>query len=141
MIHFKLASVTGTKFDDDVYEVLVPTQAGTIAVYQDHMPLISAGAPGVISVRKNQGDRDESMEHFAVAGGVVQVDGKNINFLSDEVTASDEISEGEAEAAVRRAEDLVAAAPTQKELHEAKRMLARTSAQLHVARLKKRHHR
>jgi hypothetical protein len=36
---------------------------------------------------------------------------------------------------------LIAKAPDQQALHEAKRMLARSSAQLHVARLKKRHHR
>jgi F-type H+-transporting ATPase subunit epsilon len=140
MIHFKLASIAGVKFDEDVYEVLVPTQAGTIAVYQDHMPLISAGAPGVISIRKNQRDRDEALEHFAVSGGVVQVDGKNINFLSDDVTTSSEVSESEAEAAVNRAQEMMAGAQTQQAMHEAKRMLARSSAQLHIARLKKRHH-
>jgi F-type H+-transporting ATPase subunit epsilon len=141
VIHFKLASVSGVKFDDDVYEILVPTLAGTIAIYQDHMPLISAGAPGVISVRKSPGDHDDVREHFAVSGGVVQIDGKTVNFLSDEVTTSGEVSEAEAEAAVNRAEELMSGAQTQQALHEAKRLLARSSAQLHVARLKKRHHR
>ena len=140
MIHFQLASVSGVKFDDDVYEVLVPTQDGTIAIYEDHMPLISSGAPGVISVRKNPTDRDASMENFAVSGGVVQVDGKSVNFLSDEVTATEDVSESEAEAAVSRAQELLATAKTQTEIHEAKRMLARSSARLHVARLKRRHH-
>jgi F-type H+-transporting ATPase subunit epsilon len=140
VIHFRLASVTGVKFDEDVYEIIVPTKAGAIAIYQGHMPLISAGAPGVISVRKNSSDHDDEREHFAVSGGVVEVDGKKANFLSDEVTASGEVSEAEAEAAVKHAEDLVAGAQTQHALHEARRTLARSSAQLHVARIKKRHH-
>ena len=76
MIHFQLVSTKGTKFDDDAYEVLVPTKDGTIALFEDHMPLISAGAAGVISVRKEANDSDEHMEEFAVSGGVVQVDGK-----------------------------------------------------------------
>lgn len=141
MIHFKLASVTGVKFDDDVYEIVVPTKDGAIAIYQDHMPLVSAGAPGVISVRKRPEDRGDDVEHFAVSGGVVQIDGKTVNFLSDEVTASDEVTEAEAEAAVKRAEELLAKAPDQQALNEAKRVLARNNARLQVVRLKKRHHR
>jgi F-type H+-transporting ATPase subunit epsilon len=141
MIHFQLVSTTGTKYDDDAYEVLVPTLGGTIALFEDHMPLISAGSPGVISVRKQASDADSEMESFAVSGGVVQVDGKTVRFISDEVDASNEISEGEAEAALKRAQELMAGAQTQVQLHEAKRLLSHTSARLHVARLKQRHHR
>jgi F-type H+-transporting ATPase subunit epsilon len=140
MIHFQLVSSSGTKFDDDAYEVLVPTKDGTIALFEDHMPLISAGAPGVINVRKQPSDADSAMESFAVSGGVVQVDGKTIRFISDEVDAPDEVSEGEAEAALKRAQELMANAQTQVQLHEAKRLLSHTSARLHVARLKKRRH-
>jgi F-type H+-transporting ATPase subunit epsilon len=141
MIHFQLVSVAGTKFDDDAYEVLVPTKEGTIALFEDHMPLISAGAPGVLSVRRKMNDPDSSMEEFAVSGGVVQIDGKNVKFLSEEITTTDDISEAEAEAAHKRAQELMANATSQIALHEAKRAMQRTSAQLHVAKIKKRHHR
>jgi F-type H+-transporting ATPase subunit epsilon len=108
------------KYDDDAYEVLVPTRDGTIALFEDHMPLISAGAPGVISVRKQPSDADSEMESFAVSGGVVQVDGKTIRFISDEVDAPNELSEAEAEAAQKRAQELMANATTHIQLHEAK---------------------
>src|SRR5438132_145952 len=110
MIHFQLVSSSGIKFDEEAYEILVPTKAGTIAVFEDHMPILSAGSPGVISVRKKPADRDSEMEQFAINGGVVEVDGKNIRFLSDDVTAPDEISEQEAEAALKRAQELLAGA-------------------------------
>jgi F-type H+-transporting ATPase subunit epsilon len=141
MIHFQLVSSKGTKYNDDAYEVLVPTLGGTIALFEDHMPLISAGAPGVISVRRQSSDADSEMENFAVSGGVVQVDGKTIRFISDEVDTPGELSEAEAEAAQKRAQGLMANASTQIELHEAKRVLSHTTARLHVARLKTRHHR
>jgi ATP synthase F1 epsilon subunit len=140
MIKFQLVSATGIKYDDDAYEVLVPTKDGTIALFEDHMPLISAGAPGVINVRKHAGDADSAMESFAVSGGVVQIDGKIIRFVSDEVDTTDEVSEAEAEAAHKRAQELMAGATTQQELHEAKRTLSHTSARLHISRLKKRSH-
>jgi ATP synthase F1 epsilon subunit len=140
MIHFELVSVAGTKFDDEAYEILIPTQDGTIAVLEDHMPLISAAQPGVISVRKKASDRDDAMEHFAINGGVMEVDGKNLRFIADDVTAAEEISEKEAEAALARAEELVAKAGTQTALVEAQRMLHHSRAQLNVAHLKRRHH-
>jgi F0F1-type ATP synthase epsilon subunit len=91
MLHFQLVSTRGTKFDGDVYEVLVPAQGGTIALFEDHMPLISSCQPGVISVRKKPNDSDDEMENFATSGGVVQIDGKIVRFLSDEVTSTEVI--------------------------------------------------
>jgi F-type H+-transporting ATPase subunit epsilon len=140
VIHFQLVSTRGTKFDDDAYEILVPAQGGTIALFEDHMPLISSCQPGVISVRRKSSDSDDEMENFAVSGGVVQIDGKIVRFLSDEVDTTEEVSEAEAEAAHKRAEELMAGAENQVALHEAKRLLQHSSAKLHVARLKQRKH-
>jgi F-type H+-transporting ATPase subunit epsilon len=140
MMHFQLVSAQGVKFDGDAYEVLVPTVGGTIAVFEDHMPLIASARGGVVSVRVKQSDRDDQMEHFAVNGGIMQVQGKDLKFLSDDVTASDEVNEKQAETALARAEELVQTAGSQKELAEAHRVLHHSQAQLHVARIKRRHH-
>lgn len=139
-MHFQLVSAQGLKYDDDAYEVLVPTGAGTIAVFEDHMPLISAAQAGVVSVRVKQSDRDDDMKHFAVNGGIMQVEGKTLRFLSDDITTSEEVNEKEAEAALSRAEDLIKNAGSQRELAEAQRTLHRSRAQLNVARIKRRHH-
>lgn len=140
MINFQLVSSSGVKFQGEVYEVLLPTKDGTIAVFEDHMPLISAGIAGVISVRRKASDRDSEMEQFAVNGGVLEVDGKTLHFLSDDVTTSDEADEAEAEAALERAQQLVASAGSRTASQEAHRSLRHSTAQLHVARLKKRRH-
>ena len=140
MLHFQLVSVRGSKYDDEAYEILVPTPAGTVGIFEDHMPLISAAAPGVLSVRRKQSDSDDAMDHFAVNGGIVEVDGKTVRFIADDVSAPDEISEQEAAQALARAEKLVAEADSQTALHEAHRRLNHSSARLQVSRLKRRHH-
>jgi len=140
MIHFQLASAKGNKFNGEAYEILVPTKAGTIGIFEDHMPLISAAQPGVLSVRKKASDADSDMEHFAINGGMVEVSGKSVSFVTEEVTTPDDINEREAEAALARAEALVKGADNQSELHEAHRLLQHSSAQLQIARLKRRHH-
>jgi ATP synthase F1 epsilon subunit len=138
MIHFELVSTTGTKFDDDAYEILIPAQGGTIAVFEDHMPLISAAQPGVVSIREKSGDKDDDMRSFAVNGGVMEVDGKNLRFIADDITSPDDISEKEAEAALARAEELIRDAGSQTALAEAHRLLHHSRAQLNVSRLKRR---
>lgn len=140
MMHFQLVSTQGYKFDGDAYEVLIPTAGGTIAVFENHMPLISAARGGVVSVRVKQTDRDDQMEHFAVNGGIMQVQGKTLRFLSDDVTAPDEVNEKDAETALARAEELIKSAGSQSELAEAHRVLRHSHAQLNVARIKRRHH-
>jgi F-type H+-transporting ATPase subunit epsilon len=140
VINFQLVSSSGTKFEGDVYEVLLPTQAGTVAVLEDHMPMMSSALGGVISVRVKPSDRDSEMKHFAVGGGLLQVDGKTLKYLSDDVTDSDEVSEKDAEAALARAQELVAGADNRHALNEAHRALSHSTAQLHIAKLKRRHH-
>ena len=140
MLKFQLISAGGVKFDEEVYEVLVPTKDGVIAILEDHMPLISAGAPGVLSIRKEAKDSDADMKHFAVFGGVAQVDGKTARFVTDEVTTSDEISEKEAQDALQRAQSLVEGASSRQALDEAKQAVHVHTVRLHLAQLRRRHH-
>lgn len=139
-MHFQLVSSRGIKFDADAYEVLVPTRAGVIGIFENHMPLVSAAQPGVLSVRKKASDPDSALEHFAINGGVVEIDGKTVSFVADDVTTTDEANEEEAATAIARAEELVKGAGSQTALHEAHRLLQHGSARLHLAQLKKRHH-
>ncbi|HSX17964.1 MAG TPA: ATP synthase F1 subunit epsilon [Candidatus Saccharimonadales bacterium] len=139
-LHFQLISATDVKYDDEAYEVLVPTKDGMVAVFEDHMPLLSAGAAGVLSVRKKASDSPNTMEHFAVYGGILQVDGKSARFVTDDVTTTEEVSEQEAQEALARAQEMVAGAGTRQALHEAKMVMHHQEARLHLARLKRRHH-
>ena len=140
-MQFQLISSTGLKFDGEAYEVIVPTKDGTIAILREHMPLISAGQPGVLSVRKKAGDRNDELEHFAVYGGVVQTDGQTTRFVTEEVTTTDEVSEQEAEAALKRAQALVEGAESRTALHEARTVAQHHEVRLHLAQLKSLHHR
>jgi len=140
-MQFQLIAADGLKFDGEAYEVVVPTKDGTIAVFAEHMPLISAAAPGVLSVRKKASDGNDAMEHFAVYGGIIQTEGKTARFVTDEITSADDVSEADAEKALARARELVAGATSRSELHEAQRVQAHHEARLHLAQLKRRHHR
>ncbi len=140
-MRFQLVSSSGTKFDGEVYEIIVPTTAGTIAVFKDHMPLVSTATTGVLSIRCKSSDSDSEMESYAINGGIIETDGKNVRFVSADISTSEDVNEAEAEVAMRKAEDAIKSAGSQTALNEAQQLLRHSSAQLHVARLKKRRHR
>lgn len=141
MIHLQLVTLTGTKFDDDVYEVVLPTLDGQIGVMPGHMPLISAATNGVISVRRNAKDPDHSMEHFATHGGVIEVADNRLRVIVDEADTPDEINEAEAQKAYDAAEKLKAEAKDQVSLEHAQALVDRSAVRLQVAGLRRRHQR
>jgi F-type H+-transporting ATPase subunit epsilon len=139
MIHFQLVALSGTKFDDDVYEVVLPTLDGDIGVLQDHMPLVSVATTGAIMVRRNPRDSDREREYFATNGGVIEVSGNTLRVLVDEADHADNINETEAEAAIERAKQMKAEAKDQVSLEHAQQLVDRHAVRLQVASLKRRH--
>jgi F-type H+-transporting ATPase subunit epsilon len=139
MFRFQLVALTGTKFDDEVHEVVLPTLDGDIGVLTDHMPLVSVATDGAIMVRRNSRDTDREREYFAISGGAIDVTNNVLRVLVDEADHADEISEAEAEAAHSRALKMKAEAKDQVSLDHAQAMVERTSSRLQVAGLKRRH--
>lgn len=142
MLHLQLITLHGVKFDDDVYEVILPTLEGQIGVLPGHMPLISAATNGVISVRRQPHDPDIAMEHFSTNGGVVEVVDNGLKVLVDEADHAEDINDQEATAAHERALRMKAEAKDQVSLEQAQALVDRTAVRLQVAGLKHRtrHH-
>lgn len=141
MFHFQLVSLSGKKFDEDVYEVILPTKDGKIGVLQDHMPLVSVANTGVIIVRRNPRDTDREREYFATNGGAIEVADNTLRVLVDEADHADEINEAEVEKALQRAEKMRAEATDEVSLEHAQSLVDRQAVRLQVAGLKRRHQR
>jgi F-type H+-transporting ATPase subunit epsilon len=139
--HFQLVALSGTIFDDDVYEVVLPTLDGEIGVLEHHMPLVSVVSTGAIAIRRGQKDADRAREFFATTGGVIDVSNNVLRVLVDEADHADSINEAEAEAAYDRAKQMKAEAKDQVSLEHAQTMMDRSATRLQVANLKRRHQR
>lgn len=137
----RLVTLEGTKLDQEVYEVTLPTAAGEISVFPDHEPVVTVAVPGVISVRRVKTDSDEQLEVYAVTGGIIEIDGKTINVLVDDADHSSEITEAEAKQALERALQLQKNATNQVELEKAHQLVDRHVVRLKVADLNRRHRR
>lgn len=140
-MNFQLVTLLGTKIDQDVYEVILPTAAGEIAVFPGHEPLVSLAVPGAIAVRTNKGDADDKLDYYAVSGGVIEVSPDSLRVLVDEADSSDDIVESETKAALDRALKMRDSAKDQVELEKASQLVDRHAVRLKVADLRRRHHR
>jgi F-type H+-transporting ATPase subunit epsilon len=138
VFRFQLVSLTGKKFDDDVYEVTLPTLEGEIGVLQHHMPLVSVAKTGVIAVRRNPKDSDTARELFATNGGVIEVVDNTLRVLVDEADHADEVNEAEAQKALERAQKMKAEAKDEVSLEHAQALVDRHAVRLQVAGLKRR---
>lgn len=136
----ELITLLGEKLNELVYEVMLPTQDGDIAVFPGHEALVSLARPGVLGVRKNKGDADNKIDYFAITGGVIEVTGERVRVLVDAADTGDDISESQSKAALETAEKLRSEAKSQIELENAAAIIAHQQARLRVAALRGRHH-
>jgi F-type H+-transporting ATPase subunit epsilon len=137
----QLITLTGLKMDDDVYEVILPTAEGDIAVFPGHEPLVTIAVPGVLAVRRKKTDLDEAREFFAVNGGVAEIDTTRLRILVDDADSPEEIVAAEAEKALELAKKQKSEAKSQVELDKAQQMIDRSSVRLKVAGLRRHKHR
>lgn len=136
-MQLQLVTLTGTKLDRPVYEVVIPTVDGEIAVFPDHEPLVTLAKTGVIQVRDDKADPDDRMELFAISGGVVQIDGSLVRVLVDEADHGADIVEAESKAALERALKMRDEAKDQVELEKAHQLVDRHMVRLKVADLQR----
>lgn len=134
----ELITLDGVKIDNEVYEVLIPTPDGVIAIMPGHERIVTLAVNGVISIRHRKSDADDQMEHFATYGGMVAVSPTSIRILVDEADTADDIIEEEARAALERATKLRESVKDLAELEKAKAEIDRHAVRLKVAGLRRR---
>ena len=134
----RLITMNGQLVDNDVYEVVLPTVDGEIAVFPDHEPLVTVAKPGVVTVRYEKGHGAEHLEYFAISGGIVEITGQSVRILVDEAEHGDDIVEAETQAALERAVKMRDEAKDQVELEKAHQMVDRHMVRLKVADLHRR---
>jgi F-type H+-transporting ATPase subunit epsilon len=102
-IRCEIVSQDRTVFAGDVDIVVLPGAAGEMGVLPKHAPVLTTLKYGIIKVRK--GGKEEL---FTVAGGVAEVQPDIVTILADAAENIEEIDEARAEAARKRAEEVLA---------------------------------
>lgn len=140
MMKFELVTLAGIQKKDEIYEAIIPTSTGEIAVFPGHENLVTVVVPGAISLRYKKDDSDDKLEDFAVSSGVAEISQHSVRILADSAIASGDIVEQESKAALERAAKLRDNAKNQIELDEAHQLIDRHAVRLKVAELHRHHH-
>lgn len=140
-MNLQLVTLSGTKLDKPVYEVIIPTVDGEIGVFPDHEPLVTLAKAGVVQVREDKSDPDDRVQLYAISGGVVQIDGQVVRILVDEADHEPDIVEAESRAALERALKLRDETHDRVELEKATQLIDRHTVRLKVADLRRHRHR
>lgn len=90
-------------FEGEADIVLLPGTDGEMGILPQHAPLLTTLKYGIIKVR-NQGQE----KFFTVAGGVAEVQPEIVTILADAAENVEEIDVARAEAARKRAEEMLA---------------------------------
>lgn len=140
-MRLQLVTLMGVQKDEDVYEVQLPTAAGPISVFPGHESLVSVAVPGAIAVRAKKGAADNTLDYFAVSGGVIEITPDMVKVLVDEADHGDDIIEAESKAALEKALAMQKNAKSSVELDKATQLVDRHQVRLNVAGLRRRHRR
>jgi len=105
-IRCEIVSQDRLVYAGDVDIVVLPGAAGEMGILPHHAPLLTTLKYGFIRVR--QGNAEEV---FTVAGGVAEVQPDIVTVLADAAESVAEIDVARAEAARKRAEDMLAKGP------------------------------
>jgi len=117
-------------FSDDVNMVILPGASGEMGILPKHAPLMSLLTEGEVVVKKD-GEEDQ---YFAVGGGFVEVLPDKVVVLARSAEYAEEIDIARAEAAMRRAEELLKSRPPDETRISAEHALRRSRVRLKVAR-------
>lgn len=114
---------------DQVDLLVAPGVEGEMAILPSHSPLLTVLNPGEIRVVK---DGEDSF--IAVSGGFMEVMPEKVTILADTAERLEEIDIERAEAALKAAQERIASAPADMDLHRALASVRRSQARIKVAR-------
>ncbi len=137
---FRLITPEGVKFSQVVYEVILPTSGGQIAVLPNHTSLTTLAVAGAVAIRRHFGDPDTALEYMATSGGFITINPEQVCLLADTAEHAHDIDELRAQEALEHARELQQTAQDHVSLADATRLIERNLVRLKVAELRHRHH-
>ena len=132
----KLEIVTAERlvYEDQVNSVVAPGIEGQLGILPHHAALLTTLQPGELTIRKD-GEEDVYM---AISGGFLEVMNNRVVVLADTAERVDEIDEGRAEEAMRRAQEQIGTRTEDVNLERALTAIMRSQTRLKVVRRRRR---
>ena len=116
-IHFLLVTPDGVRYDDMASSVSIPTEQGEVTILPNHSLFISKLKSGKITIVKSDG----TTSVLSISHGLLEVRSNNTLYvLADSAEHAADIDIARAEAARKRAEELLASAELDNQMEYAR---------------------
>jgi len=132
-LRLEIVTAEGTVFADDVNEVVAWGMEGQLGILPHHAPLMTMLQPGDLLIRK-----DNEEHYLAISGGFLEVRPDKVIVLADACERAEEIDMERAEAARRRAEEILKTRPPEVDTAAAEAALRRSLARIKAAEKRRR---
>ena len=132
-LHLKIITPKKVVLEKDVFSVTLPTEEGEITILPHHANLFSILKEGIIKIKYNQEE-----DYFAIGGGYLETDGREVNVLVSRAYGQDEIDEKMIEEAKENAQKILSQAKTDAERQQAAALLRRSLIDSKLLRKKRR---
>lgn len=132
-LRLEIVTAERTVFADDVSEVVAWGVEGQLGILPHHAPLMTMLQPGDLLIKK-----DDEEHYLAISGGFLEVRPDKVIILADACERAEEIDVERAEAARRRAEEILKTRPPETDTAVAEAALRRSLARIKVAERRRR---
>jgi F-type H+-transporting ATPase subunit epsilon len=135
MATLRLEIVTAERmvYSDDVNEVVAWGIEGQLGILPHHAPLVTMLQPGDLFIKK-----DTEEQYMSISGGFLEVRPDKVIVLADACERAEEIDVERAEAAKRRAEEILKTKPPEVDTTAAEAALRRSLVRLKVVEKRRR---
>ena len=132
-MHVEVVTAEQELYSGEADEVIAPGSEGQLGILPKHAALLSMLKVGELVIKLSG-----SEEPFFVSGGFLEVSNNSMTVLAETAEHAEEIDEARAEAARRRAQELLAQAQSDTERAELLGALERAVARIHVSEITRR---
>ncbi len=132
-MHVDVVTAERQLYSGEADTVLAPGSEGQLGILPRHAALLTTLKAGELLIKLSGAE-----EPFFVSGGFLEVSDNRVTVLAETAEHAEEIDQARAEAARRRAQDLLAQAISDVERAELVGALERAVARIHVAEIARR---
>ncbi len=133
VLNVKIVTADRELYNGEADLVSAPGSEGRLGILPEHAPLLTTLKAGELRIKLGA---DE--EPIFVSSGFLEVSNNNVTILADTAERADEIDEARAQAARRRAEELLAQSRSDVDRAELQGALERAMARLHIVEMAQR---
>lgn len=133
MLHLKIVTPQKIVVELDTSSVTAPSVEGEITILPHHSRLFSQLKEGVLRFKKGS-----SEEMFAIGGGFLETDGKELNILVSRAYGQDEINEKQTKDAIERAKKIIEESKDQAQIHQASLLLRHSLVDMKLLKKRRR---